>query len=308
MVGLHLPAAHHTLDLLDELRLDLGIGLQKDDERRHGRGGRVVAREEEGQDLAADVLAVELRAGLAAEHDVQQVGMLPDGPGLSTDALLHNLLDYAVHGLHIFPNPAECAEAHPPETRRNRNQFEEGVCNLLESNWEGMGIPLTEAIQGRAHAANRNRFERHLDHIIVHVNRVALRHLPIQRNDELVGLLAHDWDHLQDAAVGEWFAQDTVSLPPLRVLVLGEEEPSAEGRVDHGIKRASPKGLAVPPARLVVLGQHLLHQVGVPQEDEIDAETDAVADAHVGIAPLQDETPGAIIEIVPPRLEHGVEH
>mmetsp|Transcript_30688 Transcript_30688/g.77562 ORF Transcript_30688/g.77562 Transcript_30688/m.77562 type:complete len:225 (+) Transcript_30688:129-803(+) len=56
MVLLHLPIADNLPDLLSEFRLHLRIRYHEHDERGHGSSCRVVPSEEEGQDLAADVL------------------------------------------------------------------------------------------------------------------------------------------------------------------------------------------------------------------------------------------------------------
>eukprot|EP00408_Alexandrium_pacificum_P042269 CAMPEP_0171243834 /NCGR_PEP_ID=MMETSP0790-20130122/46508_1 /TAXON_ID=2925 /ORGANISM="Alexandrium catenella, Strain OF101" /LENGTH=664 /DNA_ID=CAMNT_0011710873 /DNA_START=85 /DNA_END=2077 /DNA_ORIENTATION=+ len=308
--GLQLAGPHDPLDLGHDLRLDARVGEQEHGQRGHGGRGRVVAGEEEGQDLAADVLGAELRAALPVQHDVEQVRGLPRGPRLPAHAPLDDVVDDRVHPAHRAPHLRLGPEAHPPQLRGHADQVEQGVDRVLEGHGEGVrGLGLKRVEVG-PHAAARDRVQRHLHQVLVDVDRLPPGRVALQGGDQLVRLLAHQRDKADDAPVGEGPRQDLVGCLPLGVEVLREEQTAAEDLVDDGVEGAAQEGLAVAAARLVVLPQHLLHQLRIPQADALLAKQRQAADAVARLDALQDPAADAVLEAVraelPERLDGEV--
>mmetsp|Transcript_49939 Transcript_49939/g.100537 ORF Transcript_49939/g.100537 Transcript_49939/m.100537 type:complete len:239 (+) Transcript_49939:1148-1864(+) len=160
-----------------------------------------------------------------------------------------------------------------------------------------------EGVEGRSHAAGSNGVQGHLHHVVVHEDRPSPDSITLQRSNELVCLLAHQRCHGEDAPAREGPRQYLVGGVPLGVLVLGKEEAPAEGAVHQGIEWAPLEGLAVAAARLVVLPEDLLDELGVPQQDGRLPQNAQLANAVVGAATLQDQAPRPILKAVLAELE-----
>ena len=189
--------------------------------------GGLVARDQEGVDLVADVDVVELLAGRAVDagHHRRQHVLLVVGRGGVLAALGDDLVDHLVHegdvGGHVAP-----ALLHPQVLHRQTADHHDGLERAHQRLHEGMVVAAVERVEAVVEAAEPDGVERQRGHVVDDVDLVVGVEPP-PFLDQLLG----DIDHARviglHGAVAERRQQDVVRLAPVRLGGVGGEQPVA---------------------------------------------------------------------------------
>jgi len=206
-------------------------------EQQIGREGQqpargLVAGDQEGDHLIADVLVAQLLAGDgidAVEHQIEKVVLLvalriatPLGDEFARD-LVHQLLV----GLELTRlGQHEAAEKLRPAR---------AVRGLLQRSHhggnEGMHVVLVEAVEPVVERTEGDRIEREPRHVVGDLDDGA-RPEPLPAHEHLVGDVEHPVEHAADGDRPERRDQDAMGLRPVGLVAIGREQPVAGNRAD----------------------------------------------------------------------------
>jgi hypothetical protein len=236
---------------------------QRESEGEQARGG-LVAGDQEGQHLIADVEIVEAFSRLRIDrrdHQVQEIVRLdrvfaPFGDDV-VDQLVH-LGDVGVElALGLLGEPVLDRQAGDRVQRlaeRASERFEEAVELLL-----------FEAVEAVAEASDRNRVEGQPSHVVGDEDVVSFELRPFR--DQLVADFQDQAEIALHRALAEGGEQDAVRLAPVRFLAERGEQAVARKAADHA--QAGSRHLA--EARLVA---KLCDQIG-GRDEQADAAAEA---------------------------------
>ncbi len=230
--------AEDAIDLLVRLLENVGVLEQRIERVGQQAACGLVARDQKGVDLVADVDVVELLAGRAVDaghHRGEHVLLVVDA--LRTLAALgDDLVDHLVHEGDVFrERPA--ALLHPELLERQAARHHDGFERAHQRFDEGMVVAPVERVEAVVEAAEADRVQRQRRHVVDDVDLVVgVEPLPFV--DELLG----DIDHARviglHGAVAEGLEQDVVRLAPVRLPGVGGEQAVAADRA-HAPQRTA---------------------------------------------------------------------
>ncbi len=253
--------AEHAVDFLIGLLQHVGMLEQRVERAGQQAAGGLVARDQEGIDLVADVDVVELLAGCAVDtghHGAEHV-LLALGGFRVAAALGDDLVDHLVHEGDVL-RQILAALLQPQAFQRDAASHHDGLERAHQRFHERMVVAAIERIEAVVEAAEADSVERQRRHVVNDVDLfVAVEPLPFL--DQLFGDIDHARMVGRHRAVAERLQQDVVGLAPVRLIGIGGEQPVAADRA-HPAQR--------PAHRLVetLLVGEFIDQIVAGDDDE----------------------------------------
>ena len=259
-------AAQHAVDLLVGLLDHVRIVEQEVDRKGQHPARGLVARDQEGVHLVADVDVVQPLAAVAvdaAQHVAQQVGLGRIAPFSESSrhlaALADDAVGDAVHEADILLELL-AALALGDVLQRQAAHLHHGLERADQQFDVGMVVAAVERVEAVVEAAQADRVEGERGHVAHHVDLlVGVQPLPL--GHELVGDVEHALVVGLHHAVREGRQQDVVRLLPVGLLGLGGEQRVAAQHA-HAAQRAA-HGLVEP-----LLVAQLRDKIGARHHDQ----------------------------------------
>ena len=250
-----------AIDLVIGLLQNLRVLQQRIKRVGEQAARRLVAGDQEGVDLVADVDVVELRAGStvdARQHGVEQI-LLAVRLAHLLAARPHEIVD---HGVHEGDVVVQCRDAlaHHHIFERQAALHHDGFERAHERLDEGIVVAAVERIEAVVEAAQADRVERQRRHVVHDVDvLVGIQSRPFEA--ELLGDVDHGGVIGLHRAPAEGREQDVVRLGPVRLGGLGGEQAVA---ADSAYARERTAHRLVE----TLLVAQFLHEFGAGDEDQ----------------------------------------
>ena len=252
--------AEHTVHLRHGLGHDVGVLQQVVDGEREQPAGRLVAGDQEGDRLIADLQIIQPLAGFlvdAGHHVGQQIALVLGQFGMRAPLLddpVHRLIHVADVGLELVLSVSADDVLERQTTRAHG-----GVERAHHGVDERVIVAAVETIEAIVESREADRVERQRGHVAHDVDLVVgVEARPLL--DQLGRDIRHHRVVANHGPLGEVRQQDVVRLRPVRLVGVGGEQPIASERADA----AQGPAHCLVEARLV---RQFGYQIGAGDDD-----------------------------------------